>query len=386
MQNSISHRLSRLYDGNSKQNKDLSMSDTHIRVVAGPANYFAFPGAIDRLAQFYSPQQLGNALWIYGERALAAAKPWLPEVFDAPEARRVLFNSHCSESTVQSIVQQAGADRQVVIGLGGGAVLDTAKVVARRLGLPVVAIPTIAATCAAWTPLSVWYNDQGQALRYEIFNDANHLVLVEPEIILRAPKAYLLAGIGDTLAKWYEAAVLSPQPERLPLTVQLGLNTALTLRDVLLTESEAALQALAHGQLSQPFLNVLEAIIAGGGLVGGLGDRYTRIAAAHAVHNGLTALPQTDAFLHGTKVAYGILVQSALLEQWETVTQLIALYRRLDLPVSLAALAVDIHDDEQVRRLIARTLQQGESIHLLPIALSEATLRSALSYVEAQAA
>ncbi|SQI39722.1 Glycerol dehydrogenase [Serratia plymuthica] len=222
-----------------------------------------------------------------------------------------------------------------------------------------VAIPTIAATCAAWTPLSVWYNDQGQALRYEIFNDANHLVLVEPEIILRAPKAYLLAGIGDTLAKWYEAAVLSPQPERLPLTVQLGLNTALTLRDVLLTESEAALQALAHGQLSQPFLNVLEAIIAGGGLVGGLGDRYTRIAAAHAVHNGLTALPQTDAFLHGTKVAYGILVQSALLEQWETVTQLIALYRRLDLPVSLAALAVDIHDDEQVRRLIARTLQQG---------------------------
>jgi len=362
------------------------MSDTHIRVVAGPANYFAFPGAIDRLAQFYSPQQLGNALWIYGERALAAAKPWLPEVFDAPEARRVLFNSHCSESTVQSIVQQAGADRQVVIGLGGGAVLDTAKVVARRLGLPVVAIPTIAATCAAWTPLSVWYNDQGQALRYEIFNDANHLVLVEPEIILRAPKAYLLAGIGDTLAKWYEAAVLSPQPERLPLTVQLGLNTALTLRDVLLTESEAALQALAHGQLSQPFLNVLEAIIAGGGLVGGLGDRYTRIAAAHAVHNGLTALPQTDAFLHGTKVAYGILVQSVLLEQWETVTQLIALYRRLDLPVSLAALAVDIHDDEQVRRLIARTLQQGESIHLLPIALSEATLRSALKYVEAQAA
>jgi len=386
MQNSISHRLSRLYDGNSKQNKDLSMSDTHIRVVAGPANYFAFPGAIDRLAQFYSPQQLGNALWIYGERALAAAKPWLPEVFDAPEARRVLFNSHCSENTVQSIVQQAGADRQVVIGLGGGAVLDTAKVVARRLGLPVVAIPTIAATCAAWTPLSVWYNDQGQALRYEIFNDANHLVLVEPEIIMRAPKAYLLAGIGDTLAKWYEAAVLSPQPERLPLTVQLGLNTALTLRDVLLTESESALQALAHGQLSQPFLNVLEAIIAGGGLVGGLGDRYTRIAAAHAVHNGLTALPQTDAFLHGTKVAYGILVQSALLEQWETVTQLIALYRRLDLPVSLAALAVDIHDDEQVRRLIARTLQQGESIHLLPIALSEATLRSALSYVEAQAA
>ncbi|GAA3600214.1 oxidoreductase [Gibbsiella greigii] len=362
------------------------MSDTDIRVVAGPANYFAFPGAIDRLSQFYSPQQLQNALWIYGERALAAAKPFLPAAFDAPEACRVLFNSHCSETTVQDIVRQAGDARQVVIGVGGGAVLDTAKVVARRLGLPVVAIPTIAATCAAWTPLSVWYNDQGQALRYEIFNVANHLVLVEPEIILRAPKAYLLAGIGDTLAKWYEAVVLSPQPAQLPLSVQLGINTALTIRDVLLDESEAALQAQDDGQLNKAFLNVLEAIIAGGGLVGGLGDRYTRIAAAHSVHNGLTALPQTDVFLHGTKVAYGILVQSALLGQHDVVNQLIALYRRLDLPVSLAALNVDIHDEAQIERLIARTLQAGESIHFLPVPLNDGTLRTALSYVESLAA
>jgi hypothetical protein len=51
-----------------------------------------------------------------------------------------------------------------VIGVGGGALLDSAKVLARRLGVPLVAIPTIAATCAAWTPLSVWYSDAGQAL------------------------------------------------------------------------------------------------------------------------------------------------------------------------------------------------------------------------------
>ncbi len=51
------------------------------------------------------------------------------------------------------------------------------------------------------------------------------------------------------------------------------------------------------------------------GWLAGWGERYTRVAAAHAVHNGLTVLPQTDKFLHGTKVAYGILVQSALLGQ-----------------------------------------------------------------------
>lgn len=55
----------------------------------------------------------------------------------------------------------------------------------------------------------MWYNDAGQALQFEIFDDANFLVLVEPQIILNAPAEYLLAGIGDTLAKWYEAAVLA---------------------------------------------------------------------------------------------------------------------------------------------------------------------------------
>ncbi len=360
------------------------MSDTDIRVVAGPANYFSFPGAIERLTEFYTPAQLDKALWIYGERALLAAQDYLPEAFTASQARHVLFNAHCSETEVQRIAEIGGPDRQVVIGIGGGAVLDTAKVVARRLGLPVVAIPTIAATCAAWTPLSVWYNDEGQALRYEIFRDANHLVLVEPRIILAAPKEYLLAGVGDTLAKWYEAVVLSPQPQTLPLTVQLGLNTALTLRDVLLNQSEAALQAQDDHQLTQPFLNVLDAIIAGGGLVGGLGDRYTRIAAAHSVHNGLTALPQTDAFLHGTKVAYGILVQSALLNQPDVVVQLTALYKVLDLPVSLAQLQVDITDEKQLSRLIERTLQPGESIHLLPGHPDAVQLRRAFEFVEEQ--
>lgn len=131
-------------------------------------------------------------------------------------------------------------------------------------------------------------------------------MLVEPEIVLNAPEEYLLAGIGDTLAKWYEAVVLAPQPETLPLTVRLGIQAAQTIRDVLLESSEQALADKQQGTLSRTFCDVVDAIIAGGGMVGGLGERYTRVAAAHSVHNGLTVLPQTEKFLHGTKVAYGI--------------------------------------------------------------------------------
>ncbi|HFZ2185167.1 iron-containing alcohol dehydrogenase [Klebsiella pneumoniae] len=332
------------------------MSNSDIRVVPGPANYFSHPGSLERLSDFFSADQLSRAVWVYGERALAGAEPFLPAAFHLPEAKKILFTGHCSERDVAGLVQASGDDRAVVIGVGGGALLDSAKVLARRLGVPLVAIPTIAATCAAWTPLSVWYSDAGQALNFEIFDDANFLVLVEPRIILNAPAEYLLAGIGDTLAKWYEAVVLAPQP--------------------------TALADQRRGDLTQAFRDVVEAIIAGGGMVGGLGERYTRVAAAHAVHNGLTVLPQTDKFLHGTKVAYGILVQSALLGQDDVLAQLVQAYQRFNLPTTLAALEVDINNRAELDRVIAHTLRPGESIHYLPVTLTPEVLRAAFEKVE----
>ena len=176
--------------------------------------------------------------------------------------------------------------------------------------------------------------------------------------------------------------VLSPQPESLPLTVRLGINAALTIRDVLLESSETALADQKRGELTQSFLDVVDAIIAGGGMVGGLGERYTRVAAAHAVHNGLTTLPQTDRFLHGTKVAYGILVQSALLGQDDVLVGLAQAFKRFNLPTSLAQLDVDIHNREQLDKVITRTLEAGESIHALAVKLSPEVLLAAFERVE----
>ncbi|HDS9858027.1 TPA: iron-containing alcohol dehydrogenase [Klebsiella pneumoniae] len=286
------------------------MSNSDIRVVPGPANYFSHPGSLERLSDFFNADQLSRAVWVYGERALAGAEPFLPAAFHLPEAKKIRFTGHCSE------------------------------------------------------------------------RDVAGLVLVEPRIILNAPAEYLLAGIGDTLAKWYEAVVLAPQPEALPLTVRLGINGAQAIRDVLLASSETALADQRRGDLTQAFRDVVEAIIAGGGMVGGLGERYTRVAAAHAVHNGLTVLPQTDKFLHGTKVAYGILVQSALLGQDDVLAQLVQAYQHFNLPTTLAALEVDINNRAELDRVIAHTLRPGESIHYLPVTLTPEVLRAAFEKVE----
>ena len=353
-----------------------------IRVQPGAANYFSHAGALDLIEQFHPSDALKRVLWIGGERAQAAAAPYLPPLYSDPRSIRVTFSGHCSENVV-SRYAQIGHDADLIIGIGGGSALDTAKAVAHRLGKPFVAIPTIAATCAAWTPLSVWYDEHGKALRYELFPVASRLVLVEPRILLAAPADFLRAGIGDTLAKWYEARVLCDAEASLPLTAQIGLSVARQIHDVLIAEGEAALAAVADGKLSRSFLRVVDAVIAGGGLVGGLGERYTRLAAAHSVHNGLTVLPQTAEFLHGAKVAYGILVQLALEERGNELSHLNAALKALSLPRRLADLNVDIAQGSRIDTFIAHTLRDGESIHFLPEKVDAARLRQALEKVEA---
>lgn len=151
---------------------------------------------------------------------------------------------------------------------------------------------------------------------------------------------------------------------------------------MLLSRSEEALADQQRGEATQAFRDVVDAIIAGGGMVGGLGERYTRVAAAHAVHNGLTVLPQTEKYLHGTKVAYGILVQSALLGQDDVLAELVAAYQRFTLPTTLRELEVNINNRDELDKVIAHTLRPVESIHYLPVALTPEVLRAAFEKVE----
>jgi uncharacterized oxidoreductase len=369
---------------------DLSIKQETIRVQPGPSNYYSYPGALGELEKLYPAETLEKAFLIHGKRALAGAEPYLPgSVSRLGDSRRFLFTGHCTHELVEALAftlaPGKGEGVSLIIGLGGGSVLDTAKALAVKLNLPFAAIPTIAATCAAATPLSVWYTVEAKALGFEIFNRAADTVLVEPRIILEAPAEYLKAGLADTLAKWYEAAILTQRAEKqglaLPLSARLGLEVSATLKEVLLEKGKAAKTALEIRTLSPEFIEVVDAIIIGGGLVGGLGEKYTRVAAAHALHNGISVLSETHQLLHGIKVAYGLLVQAALMEDG-SLNELIPKFRELDLPLGLKDLGVDPDDEKNLRRFIEASLIPSESIHYLPFPVDPERLLKAIKIVE----
>lgn len=134
--------------------------------------------------------------------------------------------------------------------------------------------------------------------------------------------------------------------------------------------------------LNEDFIKVAETIIMLGGMVGGFGDHYERVAGAHAVHNGLTILEESHHALHGEKVAYGILIQLVLENKWEEIDAILPFYRKLDIPLSLEGLGVKQVTGEKIHQVAEKTAVPEESIHVLPGEMNVETISSKMIELE----
>jgi glycerol dehydrogenase-like iron-containing ADH family enzyme len=321
-------------------------------------------------------------LLVGGRQSLDAVQPRLAATFaqHGIVSAAVLYGKACSEHSLAQM-HQALDDHQadMVIGVGGGKALDAAKLLAQQYGLPVVTIPTSAATCAAWTALSNVYSEAG-AFQYDVgLAQCPNLLLLDYDVIATAPPKTLVAGIGDALAKWYEASVSSGHSQQ--TLVIAAVQQARVLRDILLQKSEAALAQPGSAEWQE----VVDATVLMAGVMGGLGGAQCRTVAAHAVHNGLTHLSQTHGSLHGEKVAYGILVQLCLEEMIQNSQlaiaarrQLIQFYGKIGLPLTLKDLSLGSVTLEDLEQAAQVACAPSSDIHRLPFEVNPAQLMAAM--------
>ncbi len=282
-------------------------------------------------------------------------------------------------------------DIQLVIGLGGGKCLDTAKSAAHYEHQPLVLIPTLASNCAPWSSLSVRYKPNGEHIDHEVYDSATKLMLINPHVILNSPVNYFVAGIGDTLAKFYESELIfrdleSKQPLNVALTVSKQM--AENCKTVLLKNAVQAVQDMQKDRLTPEWMSVVETIICTAGTVGGWGDEYSRSTGSHSVHDALTTFDVTKPLLHGERVAYGNLVQLALEDRVDNhfhhadIQILLKLYGTLKLPRSLKELGFQTITPDLIHRLAAETVTPEKAIHLLPFKVTEADVAAAIQTLE----
>jgi glycerol dehydrogenase-like iron-containing ADH family enzyme len=290
------------------------------------------------------------------------------------------YTPDCCETSLDRLTKLTTEHQaDLIIGVGGGKCLDTAKLLAYRCNLPIVTIPTSGATCAAWTALSNIYSESG-AFRSDVsLPKCPDLLVLDYGIVATAPQRTLVAGIGDAIAKWYEASVSSGHSAQTLLIA--AVQQARVLRDILFQKSAAALAQPGGAEWQE----VVDATVLLAGVIGGLGGAQCRTVAAHAVHNGLTHLPGSHHALHGEKVAYGILVQLRLEEMLQgnqlaatARQQLLDFYSEIGLPKTLADLGLSEITISQLHHAATLACKPDSDLHRLPFAVTPAQLVAAM--------
>lgn len=319
-----------------------------------PLQYYSAPGILKKAGQHI--QAIGsNALIIGGKTALSVTGGELKQSLQASGISYVVrefagYPTRDALTELAALSHDIHAD--VLIGVGGGKVLDLVKAVGNETKLPVVTIPTIAATCAAWSALSVIYDTEGTLTEFLNLETAPHLVLADTNILFKAPVRYLNAGIADTVAKWYETESNLKQVSDFYLRLQV--KTAELALEILLESGVKVSNEVSGGILSpHAFRDAVDAILLLAGQAGSIRDDSFFSGVAHPFYNIITRIPETRDKLHGEKVAFGLLVQFVLEQQRaEVIHERLAYFHALSLPVTLEQLGI-VRDIDEKAALLA---------------------------------
>ena len=317
------------------------------KALYSPGTYLQGKGELNRLAKHVSAVGAHKAYLMAGKHVGATYHDQIVGSFEETHIPYTFnyFGGECSQAEIDKHVA-AIADADVVFGLGGGKTLDTAKSVAHFAGVPVIIVPTAASTDAPCSRVAVLYHEDGAFDHYLHLTKNPDMVIMDTEVISHAPTRFLMAGIGDALATYYEAAACKQSNATTTgdnRSTLGGMAIARLCLDTLLADGLKAKAAVERQACTPALENIVEANT----YLSGVGFESGGLAAAHAIHNGLTKLEETHSLLHGEKVAFGLLTELQLencpLAELEEITRFC---KACNLPTTLDDLGMADADDD----------------------------------------
>lgn len=350
-----------------------------IRMINSPKKYVQGSGEINKLQEYATMLGAEESYAIVDSYILEHYREQILSSFKDTDRNLIIdqFNGECSKTEINRIIKECKS-ADVIIGIGGGKTLDTAKAVGYYTKLPIIIIPTAASSDAPCSALSVIYTEQGEFEEYLFLKSNPDIVLVDTDIIAKAPARLLIAGIGDALATYYEARAcfLSHAKSMAGGECSLSaLSLAKTCRDTLFSEGLKAKLTIEQGLNSMAVENIIEANT----YLSGIGFESGGLAAAHAIHNGMTVLEESHGMLHGEKVAFGTLVQLVLENaDMSEIDEVIHFCTELGLPTTLEQLGIKNPTIDDIMEVAKASCAEGETIFNMPFEVTPESVCSAI--------
>lgn len=296
----------------------------------------------------------------------------------------IFFNNESTESEavrIADIVKSKKVDG--VIGIGGGKVIDTSKLVSNISNLPLVVIPTSAASDAPCSAASVIYDENGTFLVSLRMKKNPDIVIVDTMIIAESPLRLFVAGMGDAFATYYEARAC----HRSSTTNYTGgkhteaaYALAKLCNDILLKHGSNAKKSVENKEWSEDLEKVVEANI----YLSGVGFENNGCAIAHAIYNGMTAVLKPFPVMHGEGVAFGTIVQLVteymVNEKWndDEWSEVVEFYKSVGLPLTLKDLGIENLSDDSLLDIATATCNSGQNAHKMPFTVTPEVIYKSL--------
>lgn len=355
------------------------------KILISPSKYIQGPGEIKKLGA-YAAGYGKKALILISKGGYKRIGAQIEESFkdQACETEFDFFQGECSKTEISrltEVMKEKSCD--LVIGIGGGKIFDTAKAVAYYQKTPVVICPTIASTDAPCSALSVLYTDEGVFQEY-LFLPANpNLVLMDTDIIASSPVRLTVAGMGDALATYFEARACQRSQATSCAggkTTEAAMALAKLCFDTLMEEGVKAKIALEAGACTAAVEKAIEANT----LLSGIGFESAGLAGAHAIHNGLTVLEECHSMYHGEKVAFGTITQLVLENvSSEELEEVLDFCIEVGLPVTLGELGVKEVTDEKIMAVAKAACAENDTLHNMPFEVTPESVAAAIKAADA---
>lgn len=354
-----------------------------MRSIRFPARYYQAPNAISYLGKFVG--EFGQSGFVLIDSSISQILQQPIETTFSKHSLLFHIETHqgeCSDKEIARVTQAfKDTGSEVVIGVGGGKVIDTAKMVSTMLKVPLIVVPSIASSDAPCSALSVVYSDSGMVDRDVFLPRSPEIILVDSQLIANAPVRFLTAGIGDALATWYEAESCRLSGAKNCLGTKgsyLSYSVARNCLDTIREFGKSAVVDCKSSRLSQALERVIEANI----LMSCIGFESGGVAAAHAIHHGLCELEDVHHALHGEKVSIGVLASLLMKNDVEAYEDVKYFCQSVDLPICLADIGIEKVTKDKLSIIAKRACREGEIIYNEPFQVTEAMVIEALSRLE----